>query len=581
MMHHDDEIGPPSLHLRGVPAQAPPARMLGRESSAFRFVFRSIVVLALIVASVNAQQEEFTTIEPPRPPAGEHWSYNAYAGYTVAANEGWLFMGDYAARGGGETYVYRKASGGWQFTQRLNGGPRSTAFGFSIAVDGETLVIGDYRWGNTHRGIGKVHIFQLANNRWVKVQQLRISHVPDAGPTPWFGFSVAIDGDTLVVGAPTVPVQDQNGVERPGGAVLIYTNDGASWGFSQRFLLPRLPDLAAGDIGNLGHAVAISGDHVAAAAARGDGFVLMLHRDSGTWTRSSFIENPDQWSSSDGFGADLALRNTTLIVGCPRLFTHHFAYSTGRAYVYELDTDSNWGLEATLRAQNGTVGESGGDRFGSSVAHNGDSILVGAPNTLENGHSYGAALLFHKVQGGWRSVEDVVYKASDRHESSSVTNYYLGQDVAFAGNYPIAGAPHAVTRNRPIGKAYVFTDPVSRHRDCRTAGPLASLQIVGSDSHLEIVASGLEPGIAFVLLSQGYRRTSFGQNLTCLQAPRVLLETRQVGENGLLLMPIDFRRARMSELLVGGGGVFLQVAVRRGDLRNPVLLTNVAEPWPR
>ena len=541
-----------------------------------RFVSSSILILGLLAALGNpatAQEEEFSVLEPPQRPEGQPWWYNNFVGSAVALSSDWAFLGDYATMTGGEVYAYRRSPAGWVFTQRLDGGARAASFGSTIAVDGNSLVIGNYGWGDTHYYKGKVHVFELANGRWVLSQQIRLSHLDNPGDAPTFGRSVAIAGDVLAIGAPTVLVQDHNGVDRIGGAVFIYERNANGWAFAKRFRMPPTEKLSRGEVGNLGFSVRVRGDTILAGAPRGEGAVLVFRRGTGGWERHSIIDNPNPGVGPDGFGYAVAIDSTTMAIGCPG----SSIAGVVRTYVYEEDSTGNWQFESELRTE-----QPSWDYFGRAVAIHDDRIAVGAPRRLENGNNVGAVYMFRKGPTGWGPTEDAEYRASDRNNASYYRNHHLlGSAVAMEGQLILAGAPNGITRSKPIGKAYFFTDPIGSPRDCRTDATLADARLLGSgevgEADLELVARDLEPdGVALALLSSSFRRSSFGSQITCLEAPRVVLAVHRVSSHGVLLHHMDFDDVRSQRHLVPGNTVYFQVAVRPPDPRK-LQLTNVVE----
>ena len=551
-----------------------------------------VQALALTFFSLNArlgsaQQEEYTTIEPPVQPDGEPWHYNVFAGYAGSFNSEWFFQGDYAAgpNGGGEVYAFRKTIGGWHTPQRLNPGPRTRKFGWAVASNSSQIAVGDAGWGITSFNKGHVLTYSQSNGRWLLDQDIRAPADAELGDNPQFGHSLAMTDSLLAVGAPTTTVRDRDGtLHSQAGAVFLYERSGDRWIHSQSFTMPVIDAFRDEVIGFLGNSVAIRGnDTIFAGAPAHTGAVFVYKRGLSGWRRSAILENPAPLTTTDLFGFDVAVSSTTLVVGTPRHGYYQSQSQTGRAYVYEEDTSGTWQLSSELMASDGTVGKFGGNVFGESVAVHGDTVVVGAPQTLEGGDWVGAAYAFYRNETGWGPTETARYRASDRDQHTNFDHSYrLGASVETDGDFIYGGAPRALTRNKPVGKTYVFALPIGSTLDCRSTAQGAETVLVGSDqvvnSNLTVAASGLlEGGLAVVLASNAYHASTFGGSTTCLEAPRVVLGVHNVSAGGLLLKALDFNEPRFRGLLSPGGTLYVQVALRHKSSHDPAQLSDVVE----
>ena len=113
---------------------------------------------------------------------------------------------------------------------------------------------------------------------------------------------------------------------------------------------------------------------------------------------------------------------------------------TGQVFVLAPDAVDDWGIRATLAADDGEPG----DLFGASVALSGDRAVVGATGDDDGGPSAGAAYVFHRgADGGW--VQEAKLTAADAVENAS-----LGRRVAIAGHLAL------VSSTLGVGAVYVF-----------------------------------------------------------------------------------------------------------------------------
>ena len=240
-----------------------------------------------------------------------------------------------------------------------------------------------------------------------------------------FGQSVAIDGDTIVVGAP--------GATNSGVVGSVYVIQGASW--------TEQAKLTASDgysEDRFGKSVAIDGDTI---VASGSGGVYVFQRDGSSWTEQQKLTVTDGTAL---FGKSVAIDGATIIVGDPG-DPNPSSTAPGAAYVFEWD-GSAWTERQKLTAAD----SSARNRFGRSVAIDGNNILIGAYfDTNVNGGSAGAAYVFHWNGTSW--VEQQKLLASDGTASD-----FFGGSVVVEGNTLVIGATGEDTNGSRAGSAYVF-----------------------------------------------------------------------------------------------------------------------------
>src|SRR5262249_24391179 len=201
------------------------------------------------------------------------------------------------------------------------------------------------------------YVFVKGPTGWTQQAKLRAS---DSAPRDNYGFSVALDGDTAVVGAP-------NRGAFPGdpfgqvGAAYVYHRSGTTWA-QQAILTQRLsPGAQTGDF--FGFSVAVSGGTALAGAVGAAG------RDVKSGTVFEYVRSGAKWSETaklvgsntgpgDTFGWDVALVGGTALIGAPRNATD----VPGAAYVF---ADAGSGF--TQRAKLAAPDSQNGDLFGRSV----------------------------------------------------------------------------------------------------------------------------------------------------------------------------------------------------------------------
>ncbi len=248
-----------------------------------------------------------------------------------------------------------------------------------------------------------------------------------------FGYSTAISGGDVVVGA---PMEDVSGLN----AGSVYVFDGST-GWSQE-VRPAVSDLTEGD--QFGFSVALSGDLALVGAWGGDdggsasGAAYVLDR-SADWREVAKLTASDG-TRGDEFGYSVSIGGDLAIVGA-RL-DDEMGPASGSAYLF--DGSTGWGQVTKLTAAD----EAPNDQFGSSVAISGDLAIVGAPGDRDYGPDSGSAYLFDGSIG-WSQV--VKLTASD---GAAVDRF--GHALAISGDLAIVGAPLDDDDGPDSGSAYVF-----------------------------------------------------------------------------------------------------------------------------
>jgi hypothetical protein len=278
--------------------------------------------------------------------------------------------------------AYQKAS-------NADGGDR---FGHTVALDGDTLVVGAFgedssadggESDNNASSAGAVYVFIRVDSRWSQQALLKASNAKGGD---YFGYSVALDGDTLVVGA---SFYDGNSNEKDSGAVYVFTRVNDSWS-QQAFL--EASNAEGGDY--FGYSVALDGDTVVVGALRekssadgGEsnnsaadaGAVYVFTGVNGSWSQQAYLKASNA-EAYESFGSSVALDGDTLVVGAYQEDSsadggesNHSASDAGAVYLFTRVNDS-WNQQAFLKASNAEVN----DQFGWSVALDGDTVVVSA-----------------------------------------------------------------------------------------------------------------------------------------------------------------------------------------------------------
>jgi hypothetical protein len=273
--------------------------------------------------------------------------------------------------------------------------------------------------------------------QWTQLQELTAS---DGAAFDEFGTSVAMSGNLAVVGAP----QHMVGSNAQQGAAYVFVQSGGTWALQAELIAP---DGAGGDY--FGSAVAISGNlavvgapqkMVGSSTQQGAAYVFV--QSGGTWTLQAELIASDG-ASSDEFGTSVAISGNLAVVGAPQRMVGTNTQQGG-AYVF-VQSGVTWSQQAELTAGGPNT------RFGSSAAISGSTAVVGAPGNfaLPITNYPGEAYVFVQSGGTW--MEQARLSALDGAADDS-----FGASVAFDGSTAVVGAPNHPLSTQ-AGQAYTFT----------------------------------------------------------------------------------------------------------------------------
>ena len=298
----------------------------------------------------------------------------------------------------------------WKQTAHLTG--QGGGFGQAVAITdvrGRSNTAFAIVGAASHDGVGEAHVFARSGKDWNIQSRIRPKDGKDGDN---FGHAVSINGDTALVGAPK---DDESGANS--GAVYVFVREGARW--NQRAKLkPKNPARSDG----FGEAVALLGNTAIIGAPQTEhggvkfaGAAYVFEREGDRWVEKAKLAASDP-GKADRFGFSVAIAADTVVVGAPLKDTSG-GQDAGAAYIFGHDGNS-WKQLAKVLGKGGHKG----DKFGSSVATNGNVVIVGAPIREEDAFASGAAYAYARVDGAWQGQEKVVPKngAKDLHFGASV-----------------------------------------------------------------------------------------------------------------------------------------------------------------
>jgi hypothetical protein len=347
---------------------------------------------------------------------------------------------------------------------RAAGAAAEDDFGRSVAIDGGTVVVGAPQWDNG--GSGVVYVFRTTDGGATYGQVAKLT-ASDASSRDYFGCSVAIDGDTVVVGA----YWKSSG---RGALYVFLTTGGATYGEVARL---TASDATYGD--EFGRSVAIDGDTVVVGATQdysyGTGAVYVFRTTDGgaTYVEVAKLTAADG-AVGDRFGISVAIDGATVVIGA--YWDDNFS---GSAYVFRTtDGGATYGQVAKLTADTANA-----YYFGVSVAIAGDTVVVGA--YYEN-NQRGAAYVFRTTDGG------ATYGQVAKLTAADAAAYDFFGYVAIDGDSVVIGSPYDDDGGDRSGSAYVFSPPAP------TAQPTTAQPTAQPTKHIDV----LDPWeIALILIA--------------------------------------------------------------------------------
>jgi hypothetical protein len=374
---------------------------------------RSAVVLGLAVLVcgllASAGSAATFTAGPTLTPPG---SVNDYFGISVATAGNTAVVGasyetDGTGRTEGAAFVYTQTSPGvWSYSQTLTGDPQAAKaemFGSAVAIDGNTMVIGAPNAGSDIQGAAYVFTRSGPGAEWTYAQTL--ADTSSNNPGSHFGSAVAIDGNTVVIGAFDEDQPLNSGDDY--GAAYVFTRPTAGAAFADSAELTS-PEQETGDY--FGYAVAVSGQTIFVGAkdetvnsnfAEGSVYAYNEASVADDWSTglTTTTLRPPSPGQSQEFGASLAVQGSTLVVGADEL-GDGAAVLVGAAFVYNVPANgelTNAAPEAELQPPTAGTTE---PLWGSSVAIDGATIVVG---TGQNTPNVSDPYVYTEPSGGWNS----------------------------------------------------------------------------------------------------------------------------------------------------------------------------------
>ncbi len=335
----------------------------------------------------------------------------------------------------GSAYVFQFDDTVWTQQDKLLASDAASgdSFGFSVAINGNTAIVGAVFDDDVLGSSGSGYIFQYDGTSWN--QQAKLTAQPPVFGG-MFGWSVALDGDTAIIGAPGNPFPGSDSFSNAGSA-YIFKNNGTNW--IQEALLTA-NDATLFD--KFGVAVAISGDTVIVGSPEDDdagnqsGSAYIFQFNGASWDQQAKLTASDA-AAGDNFGASVAISDNTVIVGSRG--DDDAGTSSGSAYIFQYEGTS-WSQQAKLTANDAAAV----DHFGRAVSIDGNTAIIGATGQ-------DTAYVFQ--------FDDTSWSQKAKLTPSDAPSASFGFSVAINGNIAIVGATGEGDVGENAGSAYVYLLP--------------------------------------------------------------------------------------------------------------------------
>jgi WD40 repeat protein len=397
--------------------------MQTQNSHLIRFQFATLVCITTLSPTLGQVLNEDVKLLPGDGSEGDNF------GWSIAIDSGLVVVGAFATNDNGvwsgSAYIFDAVKGTQVAKLLPDDGMARDQFGGSVAISDGIVAVGAPDDDDNGNESGSVYLFDALTG-----QMLRKLLPNDGSPNDQFGYSVAIENDTVVVGAYT---SDDNGLGS-GSAYIFSVSSGTQ-------IAKLLPNDGNPDA-NFGYSIALD-DGIVAIGARWD-------NDNGIKSGSAYLFDsltgvqlhkllPNTGTAEEYFGVSVDIANGIVVVGA-YLAAGNVGPFSGTAYVFDALTGTQI---ATLVPSDGV--ENG--YFGSSVSIDDHFIAVGAHNNFSNTIRPGAAYIFDIATG---------LQLAKLIPSDGESNDSFGRAISISNGVVSIGAQGNDDMGVDSGSAYIF-----------------------------------------------------------------------------------------------------------------------------
>ena len=344
-----------------------------------------------------------------------------------------LVIGQPSSASTGTAAVYFRSGSSWsiQGTLTANDGASGDNFGRDVAIDGDTIIVGAYTDDDGGNGSGSAYVFTRSGSSWTQQAKLTAG---DAAADDLFGHGVALSGDTTIIGAPG---------DDGSGSAYVFVRSGTTWSQQAKLTAAALSpaDQFGGYVGLDGNTAVIS---AVADDTRGDGAgaVYVFTRSGVTWSEQTKL-TAGETAAFNFFGWQVALDNGTAVMGA--VLGNGQIPISGSAYVFA-GSGATWEEQGELVPLDWAAG----DFYGHSTAlYDKNTALIGAIEADGNAPDSGAVYVFRKVGGTWSYAQKL-------SGNDSQTGDRFGRFIVVDGDTALIGADRESSNGSEAGAVYVL-----------------------------------------------------------------------------------------------------------------------------
>ena len=361
-----------------------------------------------------------------------------YFGSSVAIDRDYAVIGAFGdddnGSNSGAVYIFHRTGNVWSEHAKLTAsdGEQNDVFGRSVSIDGDYVVVGADWSDDNGEHSGSAYIFHRIGTTWVEEAKLTAS---DAATMDYFGYSVSISGDYVVVGAHR---NDVNGVET--GSAYIYQRTGHTWLEQQKI------SASDGEDGDLfGFSVSIDGDYILVGAyvADGSGYnpSYIFHRFGSVWFEQAILSSNDA-TNGDCYGKSVYLDGDYAVIGA--YGDDDNGSNSGAAYIFHRN-GITWSEQAKISASDGSYS----DNFGIRVSISGNYAVISAYHDNDLGADSGSVYIFNRLGSTWTEQQKLTASDGEAYD-------LFGYSVCIDDDYVIVGAHYDDDSGDNSGSSYVF-----------------------------------------------------------------------------------------------------------------------------
>jgi hypothetical protein len=339
----------------------------------------------------------------------------------------------------GAAYVFTEPASGWaNMTQTAkvtaSDGVADNQFGFAVGISGETIVVGAHA---DNGGRGAAYVFVEAASGWTDMTETAKLTASDGIPGELLGRAVSISSNTVVAGAPAATI----GADKQQGAAYVFVEAASGWAsMTQTAKLTASNGVSYGQLGYSvgidGNTMVAGAPSPISSRSASPGAAYVFVEPVSGWAN---MTETAELTASDAVtgnrvGNFTAISGNTVVAGAP-LATPGSKLQQGAAYVF-VEPASGW---ANMTQTAKLTSSDGGRRsyFGRSLAISADAVVVGAPNqTVGSNTGEGAIYEFIEPPSGWADMTETV----ELNAVHAGKNDLVGCRVGIDGSTVVAGA---------------------------------------------------------------------------------------------------------------------------------------------